>query len=183
MHPVFYFCKRCTLKVLFFLLLQCVINVAIFNIAKDATLSRSAYFKTLENKRLMGHVVKRFESPSLMSCSHSCLRNTWCTSTNFKLFSEDNIKGTCELNKHSISPLDEESTSLNDQLGVIFSMFFKVMCFNSHPYFSSATADFLHLRILKMTKKYCLCFISLQVGVFIVVIAKKDNLISSAKLE
>ena len=111
---------------LFFLLI-CVMNVAIFDTAKDATFSRSTYFKTLENKRLLGHVVKRFESPSLMSCSHSCLRNTWCASTNFKLFSENNNKGICELNKDAIFPLDVESTDLNYQLGVAFSMFFKVL--------------------------------------------------------
>ena len=113
-------------NVLLFLLLQCIINVAIFDAGKDATCSHSAYFKTLENKRLMGHVVKRFQSPSLMSCSHSCLRNTWCTSTNFKLFSKKNNRGTCELNKDTISPLDVESTELNDQQGATFSMFFKV---------------------------------------------------------
>ena len=122
----------------FFFLFQCVINVAIFDAGKDTTFSRSAYFKTLKNKRLMGHVVKRFQSPSLMSCSHLCLRNTWCISTNFKMFSDNNNKGTCELNKHTKSPLDAESTSLNDQHGVIFSMIFKVMYFkliSKHPYF------------------------------------------------
>ena len=122
-----------------FFLLQCVINVAIFDAGKDATFSRSAHFKTLENKRLPGHVVKRFQSPSLMSCSHSCLRNTWCASTNFKLFSENNNKGICELNKYSRSPLDSESISLNNQHGVVFSMIFKVMYFkliSNHPYFS-----------------------------------------------
>ena len=113
-------------NVLLFLLLQCVINVAIFDAGKGATCSHSAYFKTLENKLLMDHVVKRFQSPSLMSCSHSCLRNTWCTSTNFKLFSKKNNRGTCELNKDTISPLDVESTELNDQQCATFSMFFKV---------------------------------------------------------
>ena len=120
-------------RFLLFFFLQCVINLAIFDTSKDATFSRSAYFKTLENKRLMGHVVKRFESPSLISCSHSCLRNAWCTSTNFKLFSENNNKGTCELNNQSISPLDADSTELNDQPGIVFSMFFKVMYFTEHP--------------------------------------------------
>ena len=79
-------------NVLFFFFFECVINVAIFDAGKDATFSRSDYFKTLENKRLLGHVVKRLQSPSLMSCSHSCLRNTRCTSTNFKLFSEITTK-------------------------------------------------------------------------------------------
>ena len=126
-------------NLLYFFLLQCVINVAIFDTGKDAAFSLSAYLKTLENKRLMGHVVKRFESPSLLSCSYSCLRNTWCTSTNFKLFSENSNKGTCELNKHTISPLDAESTDLNDQHGVVFSLLFEVMYYkliSIPPYFS-----------------------------------------------
>ena len=41
----------------------------------------------------------------------------------------DNNKRTCELNKDTISPLEVESTDFNDQHGVIFSMFFKVMCY------------------------------------------------------
>ena len=172
-------------NLLLFFLLICVMNVAIFDTAKDATFSRSTYFKTLENKRLLGHVVKRFESPSLMSCSHSCLRNTWCASTNFKLFSENNNKGICELNKYSSFPLDSES-SLNNQHGVVFSMIFQVIyCYliSNHPYFSWGTEGFLDLRILKVTKIYFLCFISLQVGVFIVIRAKTDNLLSTIKLE
>ena len=43
--------------------------------------------------------MKWFDSPSLLSCGDSCLRNSWCTSTNFKTVSK-NGKGTCELNKH-----------------------------------------------------------------------------------
>ena len=144
-------------RLLLFFFLQCVINVAIFDASEEVSLSRSAYFKTLENKRLIGHVVKRFESSSLMSCSHSCLRNAWCTSTNFKLFSENNNRGTCELNKH-ISPLDE-STDLNDQQGITFSMLFELWYFkliSIRPY------HFL---------SYCDRFLSS--GVFIVLIANK----------
>ncbi|KAL9961808.1 hypothetical protein ACROYT_G030830 [Oculina patagonica] len=86
--------------------------------------SRSANFITRENKRLKGHVVKRLESPSLLLCSQSCLRNAWCTSTNYKVSSKKAGKGTCELNKHQKSSIDE-NTELHDQEGVTFSMFFK----------------------------------------------------------
>ena len=116
-------------KVLFFVLFQGIVHIAIFaaeEVDEDSTPSRSAFFATRENKRLKGHVVKRFESPSLMSCSHSCLRNFWCTSTNFKLPSDKNVKGTCELNKHGAI---DAKTKFHDQQGVTFSMFLKVISF------------------------------------------------------
>ena len=81
---------------------------------------RSALFTTQDNKRLEGYVVKQFETPSLMSCSHSCLRKAWCTSTNFKEPSEKNGKGTCELNKHGVI---DENTKPRDEQGVTFSVF------------------------------------------------------------
>ena len=87
--------------------------------------SRSGYFVTRENKRLLGHVMKRFGSPSLMSCSQSCLRNSWCTSTNFKESFKQSDKGTCELNKHDSAPINEDA-ELVDQPGFTFSMFLKV---------------------------------------------------------
>ena len=87
--------------------------------------SRSGYVVTRVNKRLPGHVLKRFGSPSLMSCSQSCLRNSWCTSTNFKESFKPGDKGTCELNKHDSAPIKED-TELVDQQGVTFSMFRKV---------------------------------------------------------
>ena len=90
---------------------------------KHATSTNSALFKTRENTRLNGHVVKQFLSPSLMSCNHWCLRNSWCTSTNFRELSEVNKKGTCELNKHGYV---DQNTNLDDQKGVTFSLLVKV---------------------------------------------------------
>ena len=87
--------------------------------------SRSGYFVTRENKRLLGHVIKRFGSPSFMSCSQTCLRSSWSTSTNFKESSKLRDKGTYELNKHDSAPIKED-TELVDQQGVTFSMFLKV---------------------------------------------------------
>ena len=42
--------------------------------AEENTFSRSAYFVIRENRHLAGHIVKQFKSPSLISCSQSCLR-------------------------------------------------------------------------------------------------------------
>ena len=104
----------------FLILFQVIINFDVF--AAD---QNSAFIITRENKRLAGHVLERVQSPSLMACSHSCLRNSWCTSTNFKKSLKENEKGTCELNKHETAPING-STELIDQPGVTFSMFLKV---------------------------------------------------------
>ena len=71
-------------NVLFFVLFQGMVNLIAYAAEEDSKLSRSVFFTTRQNKRLKGHVVKRFDSPSQTSCSHSCLRNSWCTSTNLK---------------------------------------------------------------------------------------------------
>ena len=104
--------------------LQWTIYSGVFAAGEDST-SRSGYFITRENLRLTGHVVKLFESQSFMSCSQSCLKNAWCSSTNFKASFKKDGKGTCELNKHD-SSLINENTKLNEQQGFVFSMFLKV---------------------------------------------------------
>ena len=93
--------------------------------AKEEPSSRTAYLTTRESKRLLGHVVKQFESESLMSCNQLCLRNGWCTSTNFIISSKKDDKGTCELNKHDISLIIEDS-EFHEQEGITFSMLLKV---------------------------------------------------------
>ena len=113
-------------KVLTFILFHEIANVVIFAVEKDSTNSRSVYFTMRENRRLKGHVVKRFEPPSMLSCGNSCLRNSWCTSTNFKTVSK-NGKGVCELNKHEVI---DGNANLHDEGGVIFSKLLKVIqCF------------------------------------------------------
>ncbi|XP_078368842.1 uncharacterized protein LOC144652641 [Oculina patagonica] len=92
---------------------------------EDSPSSRSAFFVTKENKRLKGHVVKRFESPSFLSCSQKCMRNEWCTSTNFKLSSRNNGKGTCKLLNAS-SFID--GREFQDEKGVTFARLFKDPC-------------------------------------------------------
>ena len=111
-------------NVLLFFLFLGTISSRVFAADEDST-SRSGYFITRENKRLIGYVVKRFESASFMSCSQSCVRNAWCDSTNFKVSSEKDGKGTCELNKHSSSLIDE-NTELYEQQGATFSLLLKV---------------------------------------------------------
>ena len=93
--------------------------------AKEEPSSRTAYFTMQKSKRLLGHVVKQFESESLMSCSQLCLRSGWCTSTNFIMSSKNDDKGTCELNKHGISLVNEDS-EFHEQEGITFSMLLKV---------------------------------------------------------
>ena len=94
---------------------------------KSISASHSSYFETHGNKQLLGYVVKRFDSPSLLSCGHECLRNSWCTSTNFRLGSSmEEDEGICELNKHNISVINDD-THFAEQEGITFSILLKVM--------------------------------------------------------
>ena len=111
-------------SVLLFFLLRGIVFTAAFAADEDSTY-RSAYFTTRKNKRLKGCVVKRFESLSFVSCSQSCLRNPWCSSINFKVSSENDSKGTCELNKHD-SSLINDNTKFHNEEGTNFSMLLKV---------------------------------------------------------
>ena len=86
---------------------------------------RSAFSVMQENKRLRGNVVKRFYSPSLLSCGKRRIGNAWCTSTDYKMSSKKDDKGTCELNKHHIS-LINENTNFHDLQAVTFLMLMKV---------------------------------------------------------
>ena len=117
---------------LLLLLFQGITKSDAFADEEDSPFSRSAFFVTRENKRLKGHVVKRTESPSLLSCSHECNKNEWCTSTNFKLSSKNDEKGTCELNAQSFI---DENTKFHEEEAVTFSMLFKVIF--CRPFFSA----------------------------------------------
>lgn len=108
---------------LFFLFLKSTTLIARGN--SDLN-SRSSYNKTQENKELMGFVVKRFDSPTLLSCSRQCLTNLWCSSINFKFSLKKDDKGTCELNKHDISVLNE-NVYFDDRDGVTFSLLLRVI--------------------------------------------------------
>jgi len=110
-------------KVLLFFLWQIIF---VFSAEEAATLSRSSYFTTRENTQLKGYVVKRVDSPSLLSCGQQCMRNASCTSTNYRMSSKKDGKGTCELNKHDIS-LINGNDNFHNQQGVTFSMLLKVI--------------------------------------------------------
>ena len=112
-------------QVLAFILFQLMINIVVFVVEGHSRSWRSAYFLTQENKRLPDHVVERIKSPTLISCSQSCLQNAWCSSANF-VMSSKNGKGTCELNRHERSLFDANS-KLHDQQDVIFAMILKVI--------------------------------------------------------
>ena len=113
-------CKK-TLQILFVF----QITAAFYAVGNSEPDFRSSYFATRRNKQLSGYVVKRFDSPSVLSCGQQCLRNAWCTSTNFKLSSKKDGEGTCELNKHDISVVNE-NINFDDQEGVTFSLLLKV---------------------------------------------------------
>jgi len=107
---------------LIFLLFQAF---AVFCAEENLSTIRSSYFAMRENKKLKGYVVKRLDSPSLLSCNQQCMRNAWCTSTNYKISSKKDGKGTCELNKHDISLINEHA-NFHNKHGVTFSTMLKV---------------------------------------------------------
>lgn len=118
-------------NLLLLILILGITSIAAFasNEQQDSSLASSALIKTLENKRFKGRIVKQFYSPSLTTCSHSCLRHAWCTSSNFKTPSANNDKGLCELFKHEVSVMSEATGLFEEQPGVTFSMLLKVMCY------------------------------------------------------
>ena len=110
-------------KALLIFLLQ---STAVFFSEESSMSFPSTYFEVRENMQLKGYVVKRFDSPSLLSCGRLCMENAWCTSTNYKMSSKKDGKGICELNKHGISIVNE-TTNFHDHQGVTFSMLLKVI--------------------------------------------------------
>lgn len=111
-------------KVFLIILFQGIVTAVIFADENVFTNSHDwAYFTIREHKRLKGYVVKRFESPSLLFCGDSCLRNSWCTSTNLKSVSK-NGKGTCEVNKHEAT---DGNANFHEEQGVTFCKLLKVM--------------------------------------------------------
>lgn len=103
-----------------------MMTTAVLNAVREPSEnSRSVIFVSRQNTRLEGHVFNRFEAHSLMSCSQSCVSKEWCTSTNFKANSNSDGKGTCELNKHERSVMNEDD-KLQSQPGFTFSAILKV---------------------------------------------------------
>ena len=103
------------------LVMYCITAATVFAAEENF---RSVYTASRQNKHLAGKAVKNIEKPSLISCSQSCLKHSWCTSTNVKESFGKSSKGNCELNKHEISPMTDES-KLKDERGTTFTMFLK----------------------------------------------------------
>ena len=128
----------CRIVWVFLSLLQ---TTAVFSTEESPTFSRSSFFRMQQKKQLIGYVVKQFESPSLLSCGQQCMKNEWCTSTNYKMSSKKEGKGTCELNKHDIS-LINENINLHHKQGVTFLMLLKVVSILINPISKNGTYTF-----------------------------------------
>ena len=124
------------------LLLFLIQTIPIFLVEEDvdSMFSCSSYFTIRENKRFKGYVVKRFDSPSLLSCDQQCMSNAWYTSTNYEMSSNKDDKGTCEVNKkHNISLINEHNTFLHCEMGatlaLLLSALFRIAPVSSHSTF------------------------------------------------
>lgn len=104
------------------LVMYCITAAPVFAAEENF---RSVYSTSRQHKHLAGKEVKNIDTPGLMSCSQSCLKHSWCTSTNYRESFGKSSKGNCELNKHEISPIRDES-KLKDERGTTFTMFLKV---------------------------------------------------------
>ena len=104
-----------TLQILF------IIAPMVFAIEENV---KSAYSIVKENKRITNQTFKTVGSSSLMSCSQACLRQSWCTSTNY-VFLKRSSEGNCEQNKHKFSSINDD-IKLTDESGTTFTMFLKV---------------------------------------------------------
>ena len=102
------------------LLIFCCISATVF---ADDEHFRSSYFINAENRRLAAQMAKRVYSASVLSCSHACLKNPWCFSTNFK--HRTSGEGVCELIKHDSNSADNNKKIIH-QPGNTFTMILKV---------------------------------------------------------
>ena len=103
------------------LLIFCCISATVF--ANDEHF-RSSYFINAENRRLAAQMAKRVYSASVLSCSHACLKNPWCFSTNFKYGTGG--EGVCELIKLDSNSADNNNKIIHHQPGNTFTMILKV---------------------------------------------------------
>ena len=101
------------------LLIFCCISATVF---ADDEHFRSSYFINAENRRLAAQMAKRVYSASVLSCSHACLKNPWCFSTNFK---HRTSGGVCELIKHDSNSADNNNNIIH-QPGNTFTMILQV---------------------------------------------------------
>ena len=87
---------ECT-KVLFFFLLQCTAD---FSTEENSIFSRSSYLKFEKISSLRYTLSNCLILPV---CLLLCMENAWCSSTNYKMSSKKDGKGTCELGTNTTS--------------------------------------------------------------------------------
>ena len=102
------------------LLIFCCISAKVF---ADDEHFRSSYFVNAENRRLAAQMAKRVYFDSVLSCSHACLKNPWCFSSNFKYGTGG--EGVCELIKHDLNAAHDNNKIIH-QPGNTFTMILKV---------------------------------------------------------
>ena len=102
------------------LLIFCCISATVF---ADDDHFRSSYFINAENRRLAAQMPKRVYFDSVLSCSHACLKNPWCFSSNFKFGAGG--EGVCELIKYHSNSADNNNKIIH-QPGNTFTVIPKV---------------------------------------------------------
>ena len=103
-----------------FLLIFVTVHIVGRDIADHNSFSSSAYFVLRENKRLVGYNFATSASTSELSCTLICLRDSRCSSANFR-----KSNNGCELNEHLILP-DNGNAELEDQPDFNFLLVLKV---------------------------------------------------------
>lgn len=98
----------------------------IFSDEEDFVYFCLVFFEIKDNKCFYGYVFKCLELFSLILCICLCIEIDWCFFINFKVFFKDEENGMCELNEYFIV---DENIGFNDEEGVIFLMFIKVICY------------------------------------------------------
>ena len=108
-----------------FLILLCK-SLVMQLLAVDASANQSVFFSqavlNLQNRRLHGHMFKKFSSPSLITCGLQCNRNPRCASTNFKA-TDTGEKGVCELNYRGVAWSGADDKDMEHEEGVTFTQY------------------------------------------------------------
>ena len=79
---------------------------------------------TRVNSRLKGHTFKSFVARSQISCSHGCLSNTRCYSTNFRVaFHPSHPTGLCEFNYDEMVDRLTLENELHHEEGFVYTRY------------------------------------------------------------
>ena len=111
------------LKMATVLLLWCVLVKCIQGFAQGPGHAEGRRFESIstrEDWKLAGHVFKVLRSPSLLSCSQTCLTSWQCRSTNFEVVSATG-EGICELNNECST--EEMAEDFTRQAGFVYTQY------------------------------------------------------------